>query len=287
VESALAAAADSIQETVALGRESLRPSFWILSAGALLDYEARWVFSGNATSELDPTNPSMLLTRLGLALFGFVALTILTTVFLLLIPLQDGLLRGRAIGLGGAFRALSRCMGPLTLSCTAQALLVLAVPFAVVSAYVYASVAGVDPVEGVPNIFKMQEVARASAMRALWPSAVWIIVTSILFVFALPYVILEQRGPLRSIGLSVSLVLRRCRAESGRFWAFAGTWIGAATVVMLPVILLNMTTTVTSREQVLLNFFAWGWRSLATAFAIPWCCASLVILFRHLVPASP
>ncbi|MGH7680773.1 MAG: hypothetical protein ACRENN_02155 [Candidatus Eiseniibacteriota bacterium] len=267
-----------------LGRRSLPRVAWVLVAIALFDFLARSIMAANPIDEsaaLDPTRAVAGVAAAGLMLLDA---AVFAMVSLLLLPLLDGLVRGISIGVARAASSVARKTIPLTVSSVVQGV-ILAVPLTVLLVSAVAPV--VRPVldsGGVSQPGILQALLRTALWRAFWPALAWTAVVSLLFVFAFPFVILENRGPIRSIGLSASLLVRSLRREWGRIAGVLVLWLCLAAIVWLPQAPLRSAFGLTSGARVGASL-ASAWGAAASALALLWCDAGLIALFRKLVPA--
>jgi len=265
VASALRSAAETIQDSISLGRRSLRRVAWILVAIAVLDFLARSVMAANPIDESAAFDPTRAVAGVAAAELMLLDGAVFAMVSLLLLPIQDGLLRGRSVGVADAASTVARKTIPLTVSSVIQGA-VLVVPLIALLAMTVAPV--VRPVlesGGVSQPGILEALLRTALWWAFWPALGWTIVVTLLFLFAFPFLILENRGPVRSIGLSASLFVRSLPRESGRILGVLVLWAGLLALAWAPLGPL---------------------RSAISALAVVWGGAGLVTLFRKLAPAA-
>jgi hypothetical protein len=123
--------------------------------------------------------------------------------------------------------------------------------------------------------------------RILGPSYVWLFGTNLFLLFALPYMLLNNRGPLRSIGLSIGLVFRRAIPEWSWFLTFLLLAIILAAAVLVPDAAIRSMVAPLPWRSHLRSLLLAFWSGGATALTLAYGTASLLLLFRHFVPAEP
>ena len=126
--SALTSAAETIRDSLSLGRRSLRTVAWILALAALLDFGARWAMSANPLDESATLDPTRALAGVAAAELALLDGAVLAMVSLLLLPIQDGIGRGRSVGVVNASALLVRKTIPLTVSSLVQGAVLLCPP---------------------------------------------------------------------------------------------------------------------------------------------------------------
>ena len=127
---------------------------------------------------------------------------------------------------------------------------------------------------------------RTALWRAFWPSLAWVLAVTLLFLFAFPFLILDDRGPIRSIGLSASVFVRSLPKEWPRILAILAFWGCLFAIAWAPPAAIRAATAGLpggSRAGALLGA-AWG--AATSTLAIVWIDAGLVTLFRKLSPAG-
>ena len=109
--------------------------------------------------------------------------------------------------------------------------------------------------------------------------------TNALFLFAVPLVLLENRGPLRSIGLSAGLFVRRVFPDGARFMSVALLWALLYLTVALPESAIVQALAHLPRWSFLRSFLPAAWSAASMPLALACGTAGLVVLFRKIVPA--
>jgi len=287
VEGPLARAAEALSAAIALGQQSLRPASGILLSVALVSFVrsglAEEFFRGN----IPLTEPAGAVPALASMFLTVVVFSILSVGFLLLLPLQDSLERGEAASERTAARAVFRRTGPLAVSGLAQSAIVFGPPAILFFTLMTREARAVLAEGGTLDTETLAAVQAAVLHGSLAPSCIWLAVTNALFLFAAPLLLLENRGPLRSIGMSAALVARRFFPDLGRFLSIALLWALLYMAVVLPESWILRALSGLPRWSFLRSVLPAAWSAVSTALALAFGTAGLVVLFRRLVPARP
>ncbi|HEY6220978.1 MAG TPA: hypothetical protein VIX13_00415 [Candidatus Eisenbacteria bacterium] len=285
MEGALPRAAEALSAAISLGRRSLRPASGILLSVAIVSFVraglAEEFFHGHIpltqTSGPIPEMTSMLLTA--------VLLSVLSLGFLLLLPLQDNLELGKPANEREAARIVFRRAGPLALSGLVQGAIVFGPPAVLFVSLTMREVRGVLATGGTLDAETLMTLQAAVLRGSLAACCSWLAITNALFLFAAPLLLLESRGPLRSIGLSAALFVKRVLPDSARFLSIALLWGLLYVAVVLPESEILRALAHLPRWSFLRSVLPAAWTAASTTFALAYGTAGLVVLFRRLVPA--
>ncbi len=280
-------AAELLRAAVALGHRSLKPASGILVAAALAIFVraslAEEFFHGNDL--LSPTGEP--LSQLASALLTVVVFTVLSIGFLLLLPLQDSLAQGRATSERAAAKAVYGRTGALAVSGMVQAAIVFGPPAVLLVSLATQEMRAVLAEGGTLDTPTLTAVQAAVLHGSLGASCFWLAITNVLFLFAAPLLLLEGRGPLRSIWLSATLVVRRGFPEWNRFLSIALLWTVIYAVVVLPRSVIGQVVAPLPRTSFLRATLPAAWSAASMPAALAYGVAGLVVLFRRLVPVKP
>ena len=285
MEGALPRAAEALSAAISLGRRSLRPASGILLSVALVSFVraglAEEFFRGHvALTEASgpiPALTSMLLT--------VVVFSVLSVGFLLLLPLQDHLERGEPANERSAAGVVFHKAGPLAISGLVQAAIVFGPPAILFVTLTMREVRAVLATGGTLDAETLLTVQAAVLRGSLAACCWWLAIANALFLFAAPLLLLENRGPLRSIGLSAGLFLRRVFPDWARFLSIALLWCLLYVAVVLPESEILRALAHLPRWNVLRSVLPAAWTAVSTTLALAYGTAGLVVLFRRLVPA--
>lgn len=284
--SALTSAAETIRDSVSLGRRSLRTVAWILAATALLDFGARWVLSANPIDESAAIDPTRALAGLAAAELMLLDGAVLAMVSLLLLPIQDGIGRGRPMGVVNASALLVRKTLPLTVSSVVQGVVLLTPPMLLMVQAVAPVVRPLLESGGVTDPGILAALLRTALWRAFWPSLAWVLAVTLLFLFVFPFLILDDRGPIRSIGLSASLFVRSVPRDWPRILAIFALWGCLFAIASAPLGLIRAAAGGPPGGSHAGAILGAAWGAATSVLAIVWVDAGLVTLFRKLAPAG-
>lgn len=273
---ALPAPSAYLRGVIDLGRSSIPRAIpallflWAYHFGTGLFLE----LSGGGTSPLGYHDTAAMTTQLMMKMVA--ALPLFVLVYTPFLPLQDGLLRGEPVTFWAAARHVLERIVPLVLSVVLQ-ILIVGAPVMLVGGIVVAAFG----VAGLPR-----EILAVILVVALIPLILWLLVMGTLLVFATPNVVLSDRGPWRAITASV-------RLSGGHFWVIVLRFILffimlmiAVMIVTLPVMFASTLMGWVTRAQPFFRISTLLWTSLLTAFTFPFGVASVLLLYRALVPAG-
>jgi hypothetical protein len=234
-----------------LGRRSLRPAlpalvflfFYRLGMGA---YGAFTNYS-HALGEDAPGVKAVL---------NATPIVLLVLIYIPFLPLQDGLLRGHPIHFLGAIRRVLQVSVNLVLSGIVQVFLLLGpiTPITILGARVLS-----DPLGPV-----------------MWAGFAWLAVAAFFMIFAIPAVVLDGEGPLRSLWTSCRLVSGNFASALGRLLVLACLAF-ASLAVAWPVSTQGPTTTLIKLALV-------TWTSATETLLCPFWVAAVTVLYRSLRP---
>lgn len=284
--SALTSAAETIRDSLSLGRRSLRTVVWILVVVAIFDFVARWVMSANPMDETAAFDPARAVAGVAAAELMLLDGAVIAMVSLLLLPILDGFLRGRPVGIARAASAVARKTIPLTVSSVVQGVVLFAPPTFLMVQAVAPVVQPLLASGGMADPGILAALLRTALWRAFWPSLTWVLAVTLLFIFAFPFLILDDRGPIRSIGLSASLFVRSVPKEWPRILSVLALWLCLFAIAWAPSATIRAATAGlpgSSRAGALLGA---GWGAATSVLAIVWIDAGLITLFRKLAPAG-
>jgi hypothetical protein len=204
-------------------------------------------------------------------------LPLLVLVYTPFLPLQDSLLRGERPSFLTAIRQVLERLVPFVLSAVLQFLIVMT-PILILIAIVALAIA---PIPALPT----QAVALIAVAVAV-PSLIWVFLSGMFLMFAIPAVVLDGHGPARSIGVSARLVAGRFWGILGRFLAFFVMLFVAVMVASMPAMLLTAGAAVVTGADSAFRIGSLLWTSLITALTFPFWVGSLMVLYRTLAPAA-
>jgi len=264
-----------LRALIDLGRRSIPIAIpalvflWFYHVGMALYLEV----SGAGTSPLGYRDNNALLIHALMQISAYLPLLVL--VYMPFLPLQDALLRGERITFFAAARHVLERMVPLVLCLILQCLIFVA-PLALMTAVVAAVIAGLPDLPG--------ELMAGLAFTVVVPVVMWILAYSFLMAFALPGVILSGLGPWRAITKSARLASEHVIGLVGRFIVFLLVLIFAALILSIPTGLLRVAGAAVGSAEPALRLVGILWSSLVTSFLFPFWVASLLVLYRALVP---
>ena len=280
-------AAELLRAAVALGHRSLRPASGIVVAAALAMFVrvslAVEFFHGNEA--LSPTGEPI--SMLASMLVTVAAFAVLSLGFLLLLPLQDSLLQGRPTSERAAAKVVFGRTGALTVSGMVQAAIVFGPPTILLVSLATREMQAVLAEGGTLDTPTLVAVQAAVLHGSLGATCLWLAITNFLFLFAAPLLLLQGRGPLRSIWLSAALVIRRGLPEWSLFLSIALLWTGIYAVVVLPGSEIERVVAHLPRTSFLRTTLPATWSAVSVPAGLAYGVAGLVVLFRRLVPVKP
>ena len=266
-----------LRATMALGRASIAPAFPAL----VLFYFYRLGMGLYLNLSMDPVRTiegmdrSTLAAAILMRAAGYLPLLVLIYAPFLL--LQDGILRGATRTFGESVRLVLERMLPFLVSAVAQILIVFGPPVLMFGgAYIL-----VRTIPGRP-----EELVRGVAAVTLIPSFFYILLMLFLLLFAFPVLVLDGRGPIRSIRASMGLVAGHFGGILGRLIVLFLVVLVAAIVLSLPAEFLQVGAAAAHADNPVLKIAVVVWTSAVSALVFPFLLASVVVMYRGLVPAA-
>jgi hypothetical protein len=244
---------------------------WFYHFGTSLYLE----LAGGATSPLGFRDNQALMVQLFMKVSAY--LPLLVCVYTPFLPLQDALLRGQRITFVDAIRHVLERLVPFALSVLLQ-MAILFIPVALVTGLLLAVV---TPFPDLPR-----GVVILLAMATAGPILVWIFVSSLFLVFAVPAVVLDGHGPVRAITMSVRLVAGHFWGVFWRFFVFFVVLFVAVMIASIPAGIFTAIGTAVSRAEFAFRILMIIWTSLVTAMTFPFWVGALIVLYRSLAPAG-
>ena len=231
-------------------------------------------FAMSESSPLGTTNQEAAMTSL--AMQGVAYIPLLALVYTPFVPLQESILSGGRRSLLDSVRMVLERFFPFIVSVILQGLLVFGPPlalFAVASTMLHAGPRSAD------------ELTRAVALLALIPCFLWMVLIAVMLMFAVPALVLDSRGPVASIRVSLDLVARHFGGVLGRLTVFFLLAVLVTMVASLPEAILHVASAATGFDAPIFRIARVIWSSAVSAFLFPFSVASLTVLYRALVPA--
>ncbi|TMQ63160.1 MAG: hypothetical protein E6K79_10985 [Candidatus Eisenbacteria bacterium] len=287
MEGALLRAAEALSAAISLGRRSLRPASGILLSVAIVSFVRAGLAEEFFRGPVPLTEAAGPIPGLTSMLLTAVVFSLLSIGFLLLIPLQDSLELGEPANERTAAQVVFRRTGPLAISGLVQAAVVLGPPAVLFVTLTMREVRAVLATGGTLDAETLLTLQAAVLRGSLVACCSWLAVTNALVLFAAPFLLLENRGPLRSIGLSAALFLRRVIPEWPRFLSIAFLWGFLYVAVVLPESEILRALAHLPRWSFLRSVLPATWTAVSTTLALAYGTAGLVVLFRRLVPVGP
>jgi len=249
-----------------LGRRSLKPAlpalafvyFYRIGLGAYL------TLSGNSFFQ-------------GMDALGGIGPKLAVVVHTAFLPLQDSILRGRPVNFLGAIRRVFEKAWNLTVFGFAQAV-ILFLPFAVLC-----SVA----VLMLPGAFEAGPSGIVALSFVLAAGVAWALVASLFMAFAIPAVVLDDEGPIQSLGTSFRLVLSHLGGVLGRWIGFGFLATMSYLMVSMPAAILKYVGLASGVARVPIEIADLIWTSAVDTLFLPFGAAALMVMYRALVPPSP
>jgi hypothetical protein len=204
-------------------------------------------------------------------------LLVIYTVFL---PLQDSILRGRPVSFLSAVRRVFEAAWNLTLSGIVQAL-ILFLPFAVLCVVVLLML----PTSGGNMLGSTGSVAGLLYLM-LMAGFAWALVAVFFLVFATPALVLDDEGPIQSLGTSLRLVLSHFGGILGRFVAFSFLAFVIFFMVSMPTAILKNIGLASGIASVPLKLASLIWSSAVDTLFVPFQVAAVIVMYRALVPPA-
>lgn len=231
-------------------------------------------FAMGESSPLGTTDQEAAITSLAMA--GVAYIPLLALVYTPFVPLQESILSGGRRSLLESVRLVLERLWPFFLSVIAQGLLIFGPPLAL-----FAAASAMLHTAGARS---PDEVARVVALLALIPCFAWMVLIAVMLMFAVPALVLDSRGPLASIRVSLDLVARHFGGILGRLFVFFLLAVLVGVVASLPEAILHVASAATGFDAPLFRIARVIWSSAVSAFLFPFSVASLTVLYRALVP---
>jgi hypothetical protein len=204
-------------------------------------------------------------------------LPVLVLIYTPFLPLQDALLRGRRVTFGASVRHVLERVWAFAVSAVAQSVIVLGPPVLLIAGLV-------TLVRSLPP--RPDELVRLLTLAAMMPCLVWMAISVLFLLFATPAVVLDDRGPLRSIALSMRRVGGQLGGILGRLLAVGIVALFAAVAASLPDALLQAASSAAGLDHPGLRVARAVWESAVAALLFPFTVAALMVLYRAVVPAE-
>jgi hypothetical protein len=203
-------------------------------------------------------------------------LPLLVLIYTPFLPLQDGLLRGQRRSFWDAAKHVLERMGAFILSSIAQILLLLGPPAMLIG--------GVSIfVRAMPH--RPVELVHAVALATYLPCFAWLVVGALFLLFVTPEVVLDDRGPLRSVAESVRLIGTNLGGVVSRLFVVALLIVFVAILASMPSAILSMASAAAETDHPLIGIARAVWDSAVSALLFPFSVAALTVLYRSCVPA--
>ncbi len=265
-----------LRAVIALGVGSLRLALPAL--GLLYFYRlgmALYIaFSGDAASPLGLYDQATLIVTVVMEVVAYLPMLVL--IYTPFLPLQDSLLQGERRSFMASARIVLERLVPFVISTIAQLLLTFGPPaFFLVGA---GFLAGTLP-EG------QEEWGRWIVLVTLFPCFFYGCIMALFLLFAMPLLVLENRGPFASIRLSFALIGRQFGGILGRSFVFLILLIIAAIAASIPEAILQASADAAGFEHPAVKIAQAIWSAGVTALMFPFSVAALMVLYRSAVPA--
>lgn len=202
---------------------------------------------------------------------------LLLMIYTAFLPLQDGILRGHPVNFLGAIRRVFETAWNLTLSGTAQAVILL-LPFAILCFIVGLALPDTGGEADPTSLIVMSFVLLAGFA--------WALIASILMAFATPAVVLDDEGPIQSLRTSFRLALSHLGGILIRFVSFGFLALVIYFMVRMPTAILTNSALASGAASVPMKLAALIWASAVDTLFFPFWVAALMVLYRALVPPT-
>jgi hypothetical protein len=273
----LPAVSTYLRSVLALGKASIAPGFPAL----VFFYFYRLGMGLYMALSMDRTQPLDEVSRRALASTALVQIPayfpMLVLIYMPFLLLQDGILRGIRTTLGSSVRAVLERVFAFLVCAVAQLVIVAGPPFLLLAG---AAVL----VRTIPT--RPEELTNAVVLLAMVPCAIYALLMMFLLWFAFPALVLDRRGPFQSIRVSFGLVASHFGGILGRMIVALFFIVLAGVVLSFPAEILQVATAAAGGDHPLLNVAAVVWTSAVSALLFPFVMASVVVLYRALVPAA-
>jgi hypothetical protein len=266
-----------LRRLIELGKQSIPVAIpallflWFYHFGTDLYLE----IAGRATSPLGYPDTQARLYHALMKISAYLPLLVL--VYTPFLPLQDSLLRGQPPSFLASIRQVLDRLVSFILSAILQTLIIF-VPIAIVIGIVVLAVA---PFPALPP-----EAGVLIALTVALPCLLWIFLSATFLVFAIPAVVLDGHGPMRSIALSFRMVASHFWSVNGRFFVFFLLLLVFVLIACIPAMLLNAGGALLAQAGIAFRIGAIFWTSLVTALTFPFWVAALMLQYRALAPSG-
>ena len=204
-------------------------------------------------------------------------LPVLVLIYTPFLPLQDGLLRGERRSFLDCVQLVLERLPHVFLSVILQILIAFVPPSLILGGIVAA-------LNSLPS--KHEPWQQLVLYMALAPCLVWIGIVGFFLIYAIPLLVLEKRGPLKSIRLSFDLVAHRFSGILGRLFVFLCLFMLAAIALSMPEAMIQAWSSVARVDHPAVRISAAIWSAGVSAVMFPFSVAALMVLFRSSVPAG-
>jgi len=266
-----------LRAVIALGLGSLRAA--PLAIGILYCYrlgmELLLTLSGDASSPLGSYDSQGFLLSVAIELVAYLPMLVL--IYAPFLPLQDGILRGERKTFFDCVQLVLERLPHVFLSIILQVTIAFVPPTLVLG-----GIAAV--LKSLPT--KQEPWQAAVIYTAMVSCFVWIAVVGFFLIYAIPLLVLERRGPLKSIRLSFSLVGSQFSGIFGRIFVFLCLFILAAIALSMPEAMIQAWSSVAHVDHPAIRVSRAIWSAGVSAVMFPFSVAALMLLFRSSVPAS-
>lgn len=266
-----------LRAVLALGKASIAPGFpaLIFFYFYRLGMGLYMALSVNRVQPLDEVGRQALTNA---ALVQFPAyIPILVLIYMPFLLLQDGILRGVTTTLGGSVRSVLERMLAFLVCAILQLAIVFGPP-------VLLAVGVRLIILTIPA--RPEELTRGIALLAMVPCLVYALLMLFMLYFAFPALVLDRRGPFQSIRVSFGLVASHFGGILGRLILVLFLVVLAGVVLSFPAEILQVANAATGSDHPLLKVASVVWTAAVSALLFPFLMASLVVMYRALVPAA-
>ena len=276
----LPAYADYFRAVVDLGKRTIRPAmpalallyFYRLGMGIYMAFSP---YSGPSGFEAERAIVPMVLSFAGL-------LPMLLLVYTPFLPLQDHLLRGESIGFLRAVRDVLEVAWNYMISGIAQSL----IAFTPLLVVVVITAAVMPDGEGLTAGGAQAALAGGFFLLTTPIAFLWALLASYFLVFATPGIVLNGEGPIHSVKSSWGLVRRNFGPLLGRLLLFAVLAIAVYVFALIPSAFLTAMERASDSSATAFKIAGAIWSSAIDALLIPFWVASIMVLYRTLVPRA-
>lgn len=266
-----------LRATLALGIGSLRLA--IPALGFLYFYrlgmELFLSFSVDPSSSLSGYDNRTLLVSAATEMVAYIPMLVL--IYTPFLPLQDALLRGERRSFMACVKLVLERLVPFVISVIAQIVLAFGPPTLVIGGLALLS-------QSLPS--SQMELGRVAVLLAMVPCLVWVAFIALFLIYAIPYLVLERRGPLTSIRMSFGLVAQHFAGMFGRLFVFFSLLVIAAIALSMPTAIVQTWSAAAEIDHPAIRISKAIWNAGVSAILFPFSVAALIVLFRAAVPAG-